>query len=248
MSLNLHCFAEEDIPNKQKLIVQEIINGDYDVIFLQEVAQSKISKKINSTEFVQSDEIRQDNYAYTLLNILKSKGYNYYLIFSISNEAFSVYDEGLCIMSKVPFIDQKAFYVSRIIDYKDWRTRKIISGKIRWNSKIIQLTSVHLGWTDEIEVFEKQVDKLIEETLTDDFSIYAGDFNVPDDSKEHQYLINKMHDSANHLKENDSTHGNHRIDYVMVSTPVVTEFYKTIFKNPENSVSDHKGIATGLKI
>jgi len=106
LTLNLHCFAEENISNNQDIIVDYIFKNDIDVIFLQEVAQYMNSPLYNGV-------IKLDNYGQVLSNKLNALGVSYYYYYDVSNQAFGNVDEGLGILSKHSLFHKESFYVSR---------------------------------------------------------------------------------------------------------------------------------------
>lgn len=249
LTLNLHCFAETDIQSKQALIVNEIVSQSCDVIFLQEVAQSKTKNFIDSTKYIQSIEIREDNYAYSLLKSLQGLGLSYYMVYSVSNEAFGEYDEGLAILSKNPFLKHDHTYVSKTQDYNDWKTRKIIFGDVQFQNQVVRLICVHLGWADEVEVFEYQFKKLLQSLDLKLLNIVSGDFNVSDISSEYEYTQMYLYDViGSDKKTKDPTHGDSRIDFIMTSKPTQITHYHTLFKTVEEQVSDHRGILVTLSL
>ena len=150
LTLNLHCFAEKNIDAKQDMIIKEIIENNIDIIFLQEVAQS-------IDEIVISNGIKKDNYGYRLKTKLLKKGHKYNYYYDAFKKSFNKYDEGLAILSKFNLDLVESAYISRTIDYDNWKTRKVIIYKIK-NFKI-NLATVHFGWTDDLEKFEDQFDQ-----------------------------------------------------------------------------------------
>ncbi len=248
MTLNVHCYAEDNLIYKQTLIREEIVRGAYDVVFLQEVAQSKTAPKIPTSQTVNSTEVKADNYALTLQQNLAVLGHRYHLLYSVSNEAFGEYDEGLAILSKTPFVAHQSAYVSKIRDYHDWRTRKLVIGDIQWNDQVIRLISVHLGWTDETEVFETQFKQMLELTSDRQFTLFAGDFNIPDSSEAYSFTQQHLFDVAKGVAQTAPTHGPHRIDYFMTHQPVRLHSYQTLFEHPDHWVSDHRGLCASFEI
>ncbi|MCK5761823.1 MAG: endonuclease/exonuclease/phosphatase family protein, partial [Candidatus Izimaplasma sp.] len=171
LTLNLHCFAEITIKENQKQIVDTIIKEDIDIVFLQEVSQSESLK-------IMFNDIKRDNYGYVLKQLLEEQGYSYYYHYKIGNLSFNKYDEGLAILSKTPMFHMKHHFISRSVEYSDWSTRVIVSAKTIINDRTLSLTSTHFGWSDGFEVFEDQVDSLLDTLNPEDLNIVAGDFNV----------------------------------------------------------------------
>ncbi|MBU1020601.1 MAG: endonuclease/exonuclease/phosphatase family protein [Firmicutes bacterium] len=245
LTLNLHCYAEEDVLKKQQIIAQTIIEHQIDVILLQEVAQTEQKQ-------ILFDEIKEDNYGYLLQQMLLSKGYQYDYYYQTGNRSFGIYDEGLAILSKHKLLDKRKFYVSKKINYDDWSTRLIVGAQINLEDITVSFTSAHLGWSDGQEVFEDQVDKLFSNLKKNEIHILGGDFNVPAGSKEHQYLMSKGYQDIFYNEEKDyfntPTHkdnidekkGSSRIDYLFTNHPYILKSREILFQ--KFPVSDHYGV------
>ncbi len=250
LTLNLHCLEEEYIPMKQLIIIDEIIQRDIDVIFLQEVAQYLDSPLINGN-------IKESNYAYQLQQLLLSKGKQYHLYYSPIKEAFDKYDEGVAVLSKYPLYNVKDNYISKCTEYKFWRTRKMLKGDFQRHGNTVSFVSTHLGWTDHYETFEDQVERLITHLDNKNTIIVAGDFNVAPTTKEYGYLLSKgLKDlyGANpkyvldptHISNMDVHSGSTRIDYIFSNTHFDVVKREILFK--EKRVSDHYGVYLEIKL
>jgi maltose 6'-phosphate phosphatase len=245
LTLNLHCFAEKDIVKNQKNIVNAILEEDVDVILLQEVAQSKTGKIV-------FDDVKEDNYGYKLKQDLAIAGVNYYYHYKFGNQAFGLYDEGLAILSKTKLTNKNHFFISKTIDYNNWNTRIIVSAKTMIEDEEIVFTSAHLGWSDGVEVFEDQVDILMDNLNSNEVNIIGGDYNISPGSKEYNHFVSKgyidlffnnekeYYNIPTHISDIDQKDGSSRIDYVMSNKDVEVKSRKILFTN--NLVSDHYGI------
>ena len=245
LTLNLHCFAEKDIVKNQKNIVNAILEEDVDVILLQEVAQSKTGKIV-------FDDVKEDNYGYKLKQDLAIAGVNYYYHYKFGNQAFGLYDEGLAILSKTKLTNKTHFYISKTIDYNNWNTRIIVSAKTVIENKEIVFTSAHLGWSDGVEVFEDQVDLLMNNLNSNEVNIIGGDYNISPGSKEYNHFISKGYNDLfynkekeyynipTHISNIDQKDGSSRIDYIMSNKEFEVKNRKILFNS--NLVSDHYGV------
>jgi len=249
LTLNLHCFAESNIPDKQKLISEYINQEDIDVIFLQEVAQTMGQPVLDGF-------IKEGNYGLVLQELLRQYGKQYHYYFDASNTAFGTVDEGLGILSKHPLFGLESFFVSRETSYDRWQTRKIVKGSIRYQDTTFDLYSVHLGWSDGLEVFEDQVDELWNHIDESRNVILGGDFNVSETSKEYQYILTKglvdLYGDAAHF--HDVTHRDYidvkqeatRIDYFFGNHKYNVVKREVVFK--EDRVSDHYGVMIEIEV
>jgi maltose 6'-phosphate phosphatase len=122
--------------------------------------------------------------------------------------------------------------------------------------KEINLSSIHFGWSDGYEVFEEQVDKLLENLDNSKINIIAGDFNISPGTKEYDYIIKKGYNDLfynndmkyfnipTHLSNIDKKDGASRIDYVMSNKKFKVLSKKILFNN--DLVSDHYGVLLEL--
>ena len=250
LTINLHCFAEKNIILNQNTIVESILEENIDVILLQEVAQTRTCNIV-------SDDVKADNYGYKLKQSLALSGVNYYYHYKFGNQAFGLYDEGLAILSKTKLTDKKHFFISKTKDYNNWNTRIIVSAKTVIEGKEIVFTSTHLGWTDGYEVFEDQVDLLIDNLNSEDINIIAGDYNISPGTKEYKHIISKGYidlffnnekkyfNIPTHINDIDQKVGSSRIDYVMSNRQFKILNRKVLFN--KYRVSDHYGILIELE-
>ncbi len=250
LTLNLHCFAEENIKQNQQLISETILKHNVDVVLLQEVAQTRTSRIV-------FDDVKEDNYGYILRQKLEIGGVNYFYHYKFGNQAFGLYDEGLGILSKTKLTDKTHFYISKTIDYNNWNTRVIVSAKTLIENKEIVFTSAHLGWSDGTEVFEDQVDKLVDNLNREDINIVGGDYNISPGTKEYNHIIGKgfidlfynnqeeYFNVPTHVKDIDEKDGSSRIDYIMSNSKFRIISRKLMFN--KNKVSDHYGVLMEIK-
>lgn len=247
LTLNLHCLVEENLEDKQNVIVEEIIKNDIDIIFLQEVAQT-------SDKPVIYDNVKDDNYGFVLMKKLKNNGYTYNYYFDGFKKSFNKYDEGLAILSKIKLDLIESKYISNIKDFNNWKTRKILIYKM--NQHHINIATSHFGWTDETENFEKQFDRAIESLNRNELTILAGDFNIPYNSKEYHHILKNNYIDIFSKKEEfikkitfegDTLNSLHmRLDYFFTNRPVTLIDQKILFKDIK--VSDHFGVYVEIKI
>lgn len=226
LTLNLHCYAEEHIQRNQQRIVEAIINHKIDIVCFQEAC-------------------KQDGHGYVneIKRLLLQKGYDYEVVFAASNIAFETYDEGVAILSRLPIVNSSVTNISTTNDYYDWKTRIAIHADIMVSDQIIRITSVHIGWTDDKEVFESQFDTLYQHINKDVTHMICGDFNIHDKSKEYLYVTKHLIDLwelKNH--ENAWTHGNSRIDYIMSNKRLPVTHQQLLFHEDDKKVSDHHGV------
>lgn len=251
LTLNLHCFAEENIKQNQGIISDFIIEREIDVCFFQEVAQHFENKVIK-------DRIKEENYVFDLIQLLQEEGHTYYMHFDYSKRGYGVYDEGLAIISKTPLYNKDSYHVSKKVDYHDWKTRMNVSCETLFQNKEIVLTSIHLGWSDEIETFEEQFDETMIHIDKNKLNLIAGDFNVSEGSKEYHHVVGydltDLYYNGEKTYYHDITHLDYidvkeeatRIDYVFSNKPLKTMKREVVFK--DTRVSDHFGVYIEIEV
>ena len=251
LTLNLHCFAEKKVKDKQKRIAQFIHDRQLDIVFFQEVAQPYNNSII-------LDRVKKQNYAYSIQNLLKELGSEYDLYYDFSKRGFGIYDEGLAIMSKTKLMSQRSYYVSKNTDYHDWHTRMNVSCETFIENQTYSLTSLHLGWTEGDEVFEDQFDRTHQNLDPSKIQLICGDFNISEDSKEYEHILQKGYIDLYHNGEDEFFHqvthmpnidvktDAKRIDYVFSNKPHIVLDREIVFK--DNPVSDHFGVYMEIKL
>ncbi len=250
LTLNLHCFAETKIQEKQKAIANKILDYDIDVVFLQEVAQTKNAETISGL-------VKTDNYAWKLLELLKAINPEYQLFYIPFKIGFNIYEEGLGIISKHPLINKSSKYISQTRDFANWKTRKLLRCELYIEESKVVLATTHFGWTDENEIFEKQFDLATEDFDKASVVIMGGDFNITPDSQEYEFI--KTQGWTDIFIDNKSlfhepTFNNKaaskaetlRIDYIIVNNPFSLINGEILFK--DHPVSDHYGVYAEISI
>jgi maltose 6'-phosphate phosphatase len=260
MTLNCHSWQEENQLEKVKYIANVIKENNYDVIALQEVSQ------LASEDIIYSN-IKKDNFVLLINKELKKIGINEYEFFwDMSHIGYDIYEEGICVMTKLPIKENKSFYISKCEDMNYWKTRKIIKIKIDYNGKDISFYSCHLGWwSDEEEPFVYQFNNLIKDIEKEELAFFMGDFNNSATIRKegYDYMLEKgMIDTYNIAKDKDSgvtvrgkiagwdkNKENLRLDIIFANKEVDVLSSKVIF-NGENKevVSDHFGVEVQINI
>ncbi len=247
LTQNLHCFAEENIPKNQQLLADTIIENNVDIIFLQEVAQMP-TKDLS---------LQEDNYALKVQQYLKKQGFDYQLYYVPIKRSFSIYEEGIAMLTKKPLKQVSSRFISNIQDYEDWKTRKVLTGILELEGKEILLATTHFGWTDLKEVFEEQFDAATKEFQNVDLAILAGDYNITPTAKEYDYIaeqgwqdvMSQDYELVIHptFRGDQMTHDHPvRLDYIMTNKPVKLAYGKVLFI--EERISDHYGILASIDI
>ncbi|MGL4911217.1 MAG: endonuclease/exonuclease/phosphatase family protein [Romboutsia sp.] len=260
LTLNCHSWQEDNQFEKIKYIASVIKEGNYDVIALQEVSQLANEKTIY-------DNIKKDNFAFLIKKELEKIGINDYGFFwDMSHIGYDIYEEGLCIMTKLPIKESESFFISNSKNLNYWKTRKIIKIKVLYNNHYINFYSCHLGWfNDEEEPFINQFDNLKNHIEKEELTFIMGDFNnsatVRDEG--YDYIIeNEFLDTYNLAKfkdEGTTVEGNIagwdknkedlRLDMIFSSKEIEVLYSNVIFNGKNKDiVSDHFGVEIEINI
>ena len=240
LSLNLHCFKEEDRINKLDKIVKFIQDNDIDVCMFQEASQEIESNLL-------CDDIREGNNAYYIANKL---GYNIY--FHYIKHSFGYLEEGLAFVSKYPIENPNFKTISKTTNINDWFKRDVIKANING----ITFFNTHLGWDAYGETGLEQIDVMMKEiNKTVGAIVLAGDMNFADNSNEINYLKKHLYSCSDLAKINSSLnptfhydldsnlkYDNQMIDFIFLNKKIENIHYEIVFNKEEDYVSDHSGI------
>lgn len=255
LTLNAHAWREENSDEKIAYLAATIIEGDYDIVALQEVNQ------MVDADFIEGSHLRTNNYMVVLLEEIKKQGGpDYYSYWQSSKTIRQYYEEGSCILSKTPILEERVFTISQITDENSPKKRNIVCITTQYQGKIMDIYSCHLGWWhDELDPFKSQWEALHKHLRSDRLSFLLGDFNNNANIREegYDYLIEHgLWDTYTLAKEKDmgatvqgeisGWQGNKldlRIDLILMSEKLEVAFSKVIFNGDHKEViSDHYGV------
>ncbi|UUV19539.1 endonuclease/exonuclease/phosphatase family protein [Fusobacteria bacterium ZRK30] len=254
LTLNCHSWQEEDQLEKIKYLAETIYEKNYDVVALQEVSQHRDSQIIY-------DNIREDNFALLLVEEIKKLGKAYNFIWDFSHYGYDIYEEGVALLSKEPFIKSESIYISQSSSIENWKSRKIVGGSIDLHDEIYTFYSCHTGWwNDEEEPFRYQGEKILEILKnTDNKVFFMGDFNndanvsgegydfLIKDGLIDTFITAEIKDDGCTVPgeiagwENNSS--KKRLDLILAGTPMKIYSSNVIFNGKNKKVvSDHFGV------
>lgn len=253
LTLNCHAWLESQQQEKIDTIVERIASEEYDIIALQEVNQHKEAPFIDGI-------IREDNFAHVLVERLKEHNLSYYMIWDFAHYGYDVYEEGVAILSRTPFVSTESFFVSRITDPNNHKSRKVVKAIVDAPEAPTAVYSCHLGWwDDDEEPVRYQLDELIRRVEDDDRAILLGDFNNDAFTRGegYDYLIDHGLQDLFHLasdREGDATVQGKiagwdkntqalRIDLMLTNAPIHVSRHAVVFDGDNGPVvSDHAGV------
>ena len=192
ITINTHSLVEEHYSEKLDTFVSAIAEIQPEIIALQEVNQTASESEISEAESeglvkVGVVPVKRDNHVYNAVKMLREMGVNYYWTWLGMKLGYDKYDEGIALMSRSPILEAKVITISKIDDYGNWKTRKIVGVRTEAHPKE-WFVSVHLGWwNDETEPFQNQWKRTLE-SLPDSGNIWLmGDFNSPAEVRSEGY-------------------------------------------------------------
>lgn len=260
LTLNTHSWQEEDQLNKIKYLAKVIVENGYDVIALQEVSQHMLGKQFK-------EDIKLDNYAVVLNEEIQKLGcHQYELLWDFAHIGFEVYEEGLCLLSKLSMVEKKSFFVSQTQDTLNWKARKIVKATIDYKGTWIDFYSCHLGWWHDLdEPAKKQIDALQAHLNPTRQSFIMGDFNNDAHVVGEGYDYIKelgwrdTYESALEKDGGDTVRGkidgwlenneNRRLDYIFATHPITVKSSKVIFNGKNKQIiSDHCGVEVEIEL
>ena len=261
LTLNTHSWREENSYEKIVYLAEAIIEKDYDMIALQEVNQM-------TDEPLMADGIlRKNNFMVVLLEeIRKRNGPLYYSFWQSSKTLNGYYEEGSCILSKTPILEERVFTVSKLSEHTSPKKRNIVAITTEVEGSLIDVYSCHLGWWhDEMEPFKDQWEALHNHLREDRLSLLLGDFNNNANLRGEGYdyllehgvidtytLAEKKDGGATVQGEIAGWQGNKldlRIDLILATEKLKVKSSKVIFNGEYKEViSDHYGVEVVLAL
>ena len=179
LTLNLHTYQEIRQSEKFNLITDVIGMMNIDFVAFQECAQNKSAATISGI-------IREDNMALVVSDRLKTK-YNaeYNFVWNWAHYGWTVWEEGVAILSRYPLINSEDRYISTFTGTSDITSRKVIHGSYQTPDGIFNLFSAHTHWrlTESDEEQNNQIKKIKSMAAekwaltSDSLTFICGDYN-----------------------------------------------------------------------
>lgn len=276
LTLNTHAWIEENPEEKLEHIADFIAKEDFHTIALQEINQTIEAEEVVDDLFIKASgeshpvAIKEDNFALLLVHLLKERGQTYYWSWTANHVGYDKYDEGVAILSKVPF-SSESILVSDSTDYYNYLTRRVLKGSITLNEQEWAVFSCHYSWwlgpTGD-HSFKNEWDETLRhiDKENDQVHLLMGDFNNEAAVKDEGYAYmqetapqlldtyvkaDEKIGSATVLSDIDGWEGHtdeKRIDYIFTDYSGDIQSSRVVFDgNKEPIVSDHFGVAVEFK-
>lgn len=252
LTLNLHCYQEDNQDYKLSLIARVINELDVDIVCLQEVAEN----------WNGGNGDWNSNAAKIIAERLDRP---YELHTDWAHIGFDRYREGVAILSKFPLRKREARYVSRNHDVYSIHSRKAAMVQVEAPYMgLINIFSTHLSWWQD--GFREQYDALAawaqrRATKNVTATLICGDFNIKAGSEGYVHMVTHSDFEDQHLKaccrgdfeavfRDRAAHweqklsNDHRIDYILMrrSDGLKPTSTRVLFTEQDyGRVSDHVG-------
>ena len=132
LSFSIHCNNINNLETQLEQFVEAILIEKPQVIALQEVKQNCDKMNINKAcGYISCDNavmIKEDNFIYKAVEILKSKGIQYYWTWLPTKSVYGAYEEGIGFMSVSPILETSTKSVGNT--EKKENARKIVGVRI----------------------------------------------------------------------------------------------------------------------
>lgn len=214
-------------------------------------------------------DIKADNFALLIVEGLRKRGLDYYWSWTANHIGYDTYDEGVAILSLLPF-EAESLLVSECEDYTHHYTRRVLKASVQNDRNKWTVLSCHNSWWKDgegRELFKNEWDKTL--TLLEDDKetslLVMGDFNNEASIKKEGYDYVKvttpyLSDSYPAAEEtvgeatvisaidgwNDHP-DEKRIDYIFTDNRQTIETYHVVFDGQNGPpVSDHFGVEADI--
>jgi glycosidase/endonuclease/exonuclease/phosphatase family metal-dependent hydrolase len=248
LTLNLHTYQETDQQAKFDTVARAIVDLRPDVVAFQEVGQLWAGDG-------------SDNAAKIIRDRVVAMGGPYYeMYWEFSHRGFSIYKEGVAVLSRHGFRSTEGQYVSTEQSPDVISSRKVVRGEVSIPGVgDVQIYSAHTSWWDQ--GLQEQVANLKawvaqKATASVKLSIVAGDFNANAGSDGYNLIVNNgeyvdEYVIANPGGFNDATMSDGtRIDYIFTAAAnkfAATSASKIFTAASYGRVSDHMGVYARLR-
>ena len=191
LTLNLHCYQEQDQDFKFHQIAKAIQDFHIDLICLQEVAEN----------WNEGSGDWASNAARIINSYLPSP---YHLHTDYSHLGFDRFREGVAILSKHEFTSTDSGYVSDSKDVYDIHARRVVMAQVHVPYfGPVNLFSAHLSWPED--GFYTQFDRLrqwADERHNDGITatLVCGDFNIKAGSDAYSHIVRTSEFEDQYLK------------------------------------------------
>ena len=180
LTLNLHCYQEENQDAKFSQIARAINDLDIDVVCLQEVGERWRNGSgdwaSNAAKIIR-DQLRQ----------------HYHLQTDWSHIGFDRYREGIAVLSRYDFLMKEASYVSSSHDVHSIDSRKVVMVQVNVPYMgLVNVFSAHLSWPsggffDQFERLRAWANQRHDDHVAATF--LCGDFNIKAGSEGYQAIV-----------------------------------------------------------
>lgn len=190
LTLNLHCWQEEDALAKLQTVARVIAAQAIDVVMLQEAAQHKNADVVGELHGV---AIKKDNAARIIVEHLRDEfSLSFDYAWDWAHLGWDVWEEGLAVLTRGRIVDAFSEWITESKSLDDWLSRKALFADIEIDDQQVRVASTHLGWWNhEREPFINQFIELHALCFPPSHTtLLAGDFNVAASTDAYNFMMN----------------------------------------------------------
>lgn len=191
LTLNLHCYQEQDQDYKFRQIAQAIQDFHIDLVCLQEVAENWNDG--------------HGDWASNAARVINSyMPFPYHLHTDFSHLGFDRFREGVAILSRHEFSATDSGYVSDSQDVYDIHARRVVMAQVHVPYfGPVNLFSAHLSWPEDgfytqFDRMRQWADERHDESVT--ATLLCGDFNVKAGSDAYCHIVRSSEYEDQYLK------------------------------------------------
>lgn len=277
LTLNCHSLLEYETGKQLQELVDFVVRESIEVIALQEASQPLANPTLAQTDLVRSGfvhpieedvAVKEGNFAYLLAKALHQVKLAFSWTWTATHIGYGKLDEGLALFSIKPLSEVHAAVIvahDKFDNYKDYRRRKILLGKMRSQGVLNTLVTGHFdGW--QAETFDpewQQALKQIENFSSLKQPVYLlGDLNVDAEQNEASYqkICQTFKDTyelavargdgltvRGAIDGWEDSHVGKRIDYILTTVNNEVTFSRVCFDGQDSArISDHAGVVVEI--
>jgi maltose 6'-phosphate phosphatase len=245
LTLNLHCYQEENQQAKLSTIANAIDDHDVDIVCLQEVAEpwngGNGASEANTARLI-NDRLKQP----------------YHIIADWSHRGFDIYREGCAILTRHDVVVKDSGYISSNQDPNSIHARRVVMAQVSVPFiGFVNVYSAHLSWwkdgfREQFENLRAWANEKHSRNVT--ATLILGDFNAQTGSDGYMLATYANEFEDQHLKIQRASLSNSpnsaelpndgRIDFIFLKKDSALEVKtsKVLFTNLDyGRVSDHEG-------
>ncbi len=187
LTYNTHSLHTEDGERDMQTLCDLLLSERPHILALQEVNQSENGRAADTdhtdgyfraVSCTCPKQMKEDNFALELYWRMAQMGVSYHFTWLPVKRGYGRFDEGLALFSKEPIRSACGFYISKIRDYENWKTRMALLVQLKDSG--LYICNTHTSrYDDREEPFFFQWKELNATLPNRDRLFLLGDLNNP---------------------------------------------------------------------